>query len=73
MPASDDGRYAVAVVRVEVRGGTPRELLIELVEVGLERDRLLGRATKTADACRLLEAWLQDLSSWPGDTEVTTQ
>jgi hypothetical protein len=55
----------VAVVRVEVRGGTPGELLIELIEVGPERssDRLLGRATNAADACRVLEAWLQNLST----------
>jgi hypothetical protein len=53
----------VAVVRVEVRDGTSGELLIELIEVGRERDRLLGRAANTADACRVLEAWLRDLSA----------
>jgi hypothetical protein len=53
----------VAVVRVEVRDGTSGELLIELIEVGRERDRLLGRAATTADACRVLEAWLLDLSA----------
>jgi hypothetical protein len=56
-----DGRHAVAVVRVEVRDKTSGELLIELIEVGHESDRLLGRATSTADACRVLEAWLRDL------------
>jgi hypothetical protein len=60
-PAPDDGRHAVAVVRVEVRDGTSGELLIEVIEVGRERDRLLGRATNTADACRVLEGWLRDL------------
>jgi hypothetical protein len=53
----------VAVVRVEVRDRTPGELLIELIEVGREHDRLLGRATNTADACRVLAAWLRDLSA----------
>jgi hypothetical protein len=53
----------VAVVRVEVRDGTSGELLIELIEVGREHDRLLGRATNTADACLVLEAWLQDIST----------
>jgi hypothetical protein len=62
-PGPDDGRHAVAVVRVEVRDGIPSELLIELIEVGRERDRLLGRATNTADGCRVLEAWLRDLST----------
>ena len=50
-------------MRVEVRDRTPGELLIELIEVGRERDRLLGRATNTTDACRVLEAWLRDLSA----------
>ena len=45
-PRPADGRHAVAVVRVEVRDGTPGDLLIELIEVGRERDRLLGRATE---------------------------
>jgi hypothetical protein len=62
-PVPDYGRHAVAVVRVEVRDGTSGQLMIELIEVGRERDRLLGRATNTADACRVLEAWLQDLSA----------
>lgn len=62
-PGPNDGRHAVAVVRVEVRDGIPGELLIEVIEVGRERDRLLGRATNTADACRVLEAWLRDLST----------
>ena len=50
-------------MRVEVRDGTSGELLIELIEVGREHDRLLGRATNTAHACRVLEAWLRDLSA----------
>ena len=53
----------MAVVRVEVRDGIPRELLIELIEVSRERDRPLGRATNTADACRILEVWLRGLST----------
>ena len=60
-PAPGDGRHAVAVVRVEVRDRTSGELLIELIEVGREHDRLLGRVTGTADACRVLEAWMLDL------------
>jgi hypothetical protein len=48
-------------VRVEVRDRTSGELLIELIEVGRERDRLLGRATTMADACQVLEAWLREL------------
>lgn len=60
-PAPADGRHAVAVVRVELRDGASGELLIELIEVGREGDQLLGRATNTADACRVLKAWLQDL------------
>jgi hypothetical protein len=51
----------VPVVRVEVRDRTSGELLIELIEVGQEHDRLLGRVTRTADACRVLEAWMQEL------------
>jgi hypothetical protein len=39
------------------------ELLIELIEVGREGDQLLGRATNTADACRVLETWLRTLST----------
>jgi hypothetical protein len=62
-PMPDDGRHAVAVVRVEIRDGTKGELLIELIEVSREHDRLLGRATNTADACRVLESWLRDLSN----------
>jgi len=62
-PVPADGRHSVAVVRVEVRDGTSGELLIELIEVGREHDRPLGRATNTADACRVLEAWLRDLST----------
>ena len=50
-------------MRVEVRDGTSGALLIELIEVGRERDRLLGRAANMADACRVLEAWLRDLSA----------
>jgi len=57
------GRHAVAVVRVEVRDEISGELLIELIEVGREHDRLLGRATNTADACLVLEAWLRGLSA----------
>jgi hypothetical protein len=71
MPAPADGRHAVAVVRVEVRDGTSGDLLIELIEVGRERDRLLGRATNTADACHVLEAWMREISTW-ADPEVTT-
>jgi hypothetical protein len=63
IPGPDDERHAVAVVRVEVRDATSGELLIELIEVGREHDRLLGRATNTADACLVLEAWLQDIST----------
>jgi hypothetical protein len=65
-PAPADGRYAVAVVRVQVRDGTSGELLIELIEVGREHDRLLGRVTGMADACRVLDAWLRSLSGWTG-------
>lgn len=65
-PGPDDGRHAVAVVRVEVRDGISGELLIELIEVGRERDRLLGRAANAADACRVLEAWLRDLLTGSG-------
>jgi hypothetical protein len=70
-PRPDDGRHAVAVVRVEIRGRTAGELLIELIEVGRDRDRLLGRATNTADACRVLEAWLRGLST-RADREALT-
>jgi hypothetical protein len=62
----------VAVVRVEVRDGTSGELLIELIEVGRERDRRLGRAANMADACRVLEAWLRDLSAG-ADREALAQ
>jgi hypothetical protein len=62
----------VAVVRVEVRDGTSGELLIELIEVGRDCDRLLGRAANTADACRVLEAWLRNLSAG-ADREVLPQ
>jgi len=57
-------RHEVAVVRVEVCGSNADELLIELLEVGREHlsDRLLGRATNADDACRVLDAWLRDLS-----------
>jgi hypothetical protein len=83
-PTADDGhRLAVAVVRVEVRDGTPGGLLIELLEVGRERrrDRFLGRAANAADACRVLEAWLREVSAragpeapgHPEDDEVTGQ
>jgi hypothetical protein len=61
VPGGD--RHAVAVVRVEVRNGTSDELLIELTEVGQERDRLLRRAARAADACPVLEAWLP--GHWP--------
>ena len=63
MPGPADSRHAVAVVRVEVRDEASGELLIELIEVGQERDRLLGRTTNTAGACQVLEAWLRDLST----------
>jgi hypothetical protein len=80
-PAPADSRHAVAVVRVEVRDRTSGELLIELIEVGRERDRFLGRVTGTADACRVLGAWLRDLSAMadrdvnarPEDDGVTGQ
>jgi len=62
-PMPGGGRHAVAVVRVEVRDEISGELLIELIEVGREHDRLLGRATNTADACLVLEAWLRGLSA----------
>jgi hypothetical protein len=65
-PVPADGHHSVAVVRVELRDGTSGEPLIELIElieVGREHDRPLGRATNTADACRVLEAWLRDLST----------
>lgn len=71
-PGPDDGRHAVAVVRVEVRDRTSGELLVELIEVGRERDRLLGRATNTADACRVLGAWLRGLST-SADIEALAQ
>jgi hypothetical protein len=56
-------RHEVAVVRVEVRNADEAQLLIEVLEVGREptRDRLLGRTTNAADACRLLERWLDGL------------
>jgi hypothetical protein len=60
-PAPGDARHAVAVVRVQVRDGTSGELMIELIEVGRERDRILGRVTNMDDACRVLKAWLLDL------------
>jgi len=48
-------------VRVEVRDKSSGGLLIELIEVGQEHDRPLGRATTTSGACQVLEAWLQAL------------
>ena len=59
-------------MRVEVRDGTSGALLIELIEVGRERDRLLGRAANMADACQVLEAWLRDLSAG-ADREAPAQ
>ena len=69
----------MAVVRVEVRDRTSGELLIELIEVGREHDRSLGRVTGISDACRVLEAWMRDLVAMAGreaiarpeDDEVT--
>jgi hypothetical protein len=58
-------RHDVAVVRVEVRDGDGTQLIIELLEVGRDRDadRLLGRATSVVDACRVLRDWLVGLRS----------
>jgi len=55
----------VAVVRVEVRDADDARLLIELLEVGRkpDGDKLLGRATSAADACRMLNHWLGALAS----------
>jgi hypothetical protein len=67
-------RHKIAVVRVEVRARPTRDLLIELLEVGLEpeSDRLLGSTTGISDACRMLAAWLEGLSrTTPGDTGRT--
>lgn len=58
-------RHEVAVVRVEVRDAAGAQLLIEVLELGREpaRDRLLGRATNAADACRLLDSGIGALGA----------
>jgi hypothetical protein len=63
-----DRRHQVAVVRVEVRDADNVRLRIELLEVGHDRgrDRLLGRATNAADACRMLDNWLRALAAGTG-------
>jgi hypothetical protein len=57
-------RHKVAVVRVEIRDRAVQHLLIELLEVGQEQeaDRLLGSATSAEEACRVLAAWLGQLT-----------
>jgi hypothetical protein len=74
MRAAETLRYKVAVVRVEVRDQTIRDLLIELVEVGRqpESDRLLGSTSSISEACRILAAWLGGLTqSTVGDRRPT--
>ncbi|HEV2781360.1 MAG TPA: hypothetical protein VGX25_18410 [Actinophytocola sp.] len=55
-------------MRVEVRDADGPRLRIELLEVGHDhgRDRLLGRATNAADACRMLDDWLGALAAGIG-------
>jgi hypothetical protein len=58
--------HRTAVVRVDIPSGEG-DLIIQLVEVGLEdrSDRLVGRATDSAGACRLLDHWLAAIVDRP--------
>jgi hypothetical protein len=53
----------VAVVRVELRGPDPGELLVTVLEVGRNAsgDRVLGTASDPDAACELLHRWLSTL------------
>jgi hypothetical protein len=57
-------RHRVAIVRVEIRGRNPHELLIEMLEVSNDAgaDRLLTSTTNPREACRMLAAWLDKLA-----------
>jgi hypothetical protein len=56
-------RHRIAVIRAEVADHLVGRLLIELLEVNFDHaaDRVLGRTTDPARACRLLEGWLRGL------------
>jgi hypothetical protein len=60
----EQGHQQVAVVRVEIRAIPGPRLLIELLEIGLERpqDRVLGRTSDVEEACGVLGRWLQELA-----------
>ena len=62
---TDSEHHRVAVIRVEVRDQPADGLLIELLEVGQApgSDRLLGSATTASCLCRVIERWLQELTS----------
>lgn len=64
----DNDRHRVAVIRVEVREPPERGLLIELLEVGRDRDAdlLLGSATSADQLCTILRGWLAHLTEQPG-------
>ena len=66
----DSERHRVAVIRVEVREKPAAGLIIELLEVGRVPggDRQLGSATTASGISRVIERWLQEMSS-PAPTD----
>ncbi|MEU4673930.1 hypothetical protein AB0F91_39745 [Amycolatopsis sp. NPDC023774] len=53
----------VAVLRVDVRGSPPRDLIVLVVEVGRRPgdDRVLGAASTPERAAEILRDWLEAL------------
>jgi hypothetical protein len=66
---SGAARYRVVVVRVELPETDDDTWRIELLEVGRRAggDRLLGRATDTTGAFRILRSWFDEIPV-PPDT-----
>ncbi len=62
---SGAARYRVVVVRVELPEANGDAWRVELLEVGQRPggDRLLGRATDAAGACRTLQRWFDEIST----------
>lgn len=65
--------HRTAVVRVDIPSGDG-DLLIQLVEVGpsIRDDRVIGRATDSDGAWRLLVCWLDHLGGRPGPGPTTS-
>ncbi|GAA3938312.1 hypothetical protein [Actinoplanes auranticolor] len=58
-------QHRVAVLRVDVRGSPPRDLIVMVVEVGRRRgdDRVLGTASTPERVAEILRDWLEALTA----------